>query len=157
VNESNNNPEEFVIVCLWEPIGIGTRFTQWPLHITLMPWFTAPDVTTVKAVLTPAVSLLSPFWVEVGEQDYFGQRKLPVKLIRHNAKLQALHGLLLSKLEEQAWPITGRYTGQHFRPHVTRKAGIDAEGRLLIDAIYIAQALPQNYRQIVARLEFGHE
>jgi 2'-5' RNA ligase len=140
-----------------EPIVIGTRFTSWPLHITLMPWFTAPDLETIESVLRPVVSLLSPFSVEVGERDYFGQRKLPVKLFKPSPQLHALHGLLLSKFEEQGWPIIGRYTGQHFKPHVTQKAGMDAEGKLLIDAIYIAQAMPQNYRQIVARMELNDE
>lgn len=157
MKESSNSSEEFVVVCMWEPIAVGTRFAEWPLHITLMPWFSAPDLEAVKEVLRPAISMVIPFKVEAGERDYFGQRKLPVRLIKESAKLHALHGLLLGKLEEQGWPITGRYIGQHFRPHVTRKGGDDAEGTSLIDMIYIAQALPQNYRQIVARLELGHE
>jgi 2'-5' RNA ligase len=157
VKELSNNSGEFVVVCMRQAIAVGTRFTQWPLHLTLVPWFTAPDIETVQAALEPVLRLTSPFTVDVGDRAYFGQRKLPVKLLKPSPQLHALHGLLLSKLEEQGWPITGRYTGQHYKPHITQKAGLDAEGEFVIGAVYIAKALPQNYRQIVARLEFDHE
>jgi 2'-5' RNA ligase len=145
--------KEFVIVNMLEPIGIGTRFAMWPLHMTLLPWFNAPDVETVKQQIELALSDFQPFEVEVGQREHFGQRKLPVMLIKNTPKLQALHETLLKVINVNGWDLPGRYTGEHFKPHVTHKAGRDASGTLKIDSVYIAEKQSQGYREIVGKIE----
>lgn len=136
-----------------DSVSVGERFTMWPLHMTILPWFSAPNIETVIAHTRDVVVNLKPFKVQVGQRAYFGQRKLPVKLIDNSHELQDLHERLLGMVNDNGWEIKGRYTGPNFRPHVTQKAGRDAGGELLINKIHIAEAQPQNYREIVGTID----
>jgi 2'-5' RNA ligase len=126
---------------------------MWSLHMTLLPWFTAPDAESVLVELKRRLTRYEPVEVEVGDRVYFGQRKLPAKLINNTPKLQSLHDTLLRMITDNSWQLEGRYTGANFRPHVTRKKGQDAEGKFTIDAVYIVEKQAQGYREIVGRIE----
>lgn len=144
---------EFVIAYMVEPVDVGVRFTMWPLHMTLLPWFEAPDAETVQHELTKKLAATRAFDVSVGERTSFGvTKRLPVMLIKPDAKLQALHDKLLEMTAANSWPLQGRYTGTSFKPHVTQKTGKDAEGLLHIDELAIVEAQPQNYRQMVGKV-----
>ncbi len=143
---------DFVIVATVEPQDVGLRFSEWPLHITLVPWFSAPGIETVKQICESAVTGIKQFSVTVGQREYFGQRKLPVKLIEPNPRIVELHMKLLQSINHQGWDVPGRYTGNQFRPHVTRHHGKDAEGSVLITDMYIVERLSQGYREIKAKI-----
>jgi 2'-5' RNA ligase len=145
--------KEFVVVQMLEPADIGTRFTIWSLHMTLLPWFEAPSKDEVISKLKAKLKNYKPFEVEVGERTHFGQHKLRVKLVNNTPRLQSLHEALLSLVSENAWKLEGRYTGQHFKPHVTRKASRDASGRFTVDTLYVVERQPQGYREIVGKVE----
>ena len=143
---------EFVVAYMVEPVDIGTRFTLWPLHMTLLPWFDAPDVEAVRQGLAKKLTATRAFEVLVGERSSFGINKLPVMLMKPNAELQALHEKLLGSVEENDWQLRGRFTGATFKPHITQKAGKDAIGTLRIDELSIIEAQPQNYREVVGKI-----
>ncbi len=141
-----------------EPLALQAPFRFWPLHITLVPWFKAGNAESVAAAIAPVVAAVTPFTVTAGERAMFGPRQnVPVRRIKASAALQSLHGLLLDAVEEQGWEVAGRYTGKHYTPHVTQKAGRDAEEQIFISNIHIVEAMPQSYRQAVAKLELGRE
>ncbi len=143
---------EFLAVHMVDPAKVGDRFTMWPLHMTLLPWFEAPDVSSVLTAFRARLEHVAPLEVSVASRAYFGQRKLPVKLVHRTAALQQLHEILLQAVLENGWPLQGRYTGEHFKPHVTQKAGRDATGMLVVDAVYIAERQSQGYREIVGKI-----
>lgn len=150
------NVSDFLVVYMVDTVEVGERFTRWPLHMTILPWFTADSLNAVLEVLQPVVRQHQPFTVEVGERAFYGQiKKLPVKLIVNNEQLQALHTDVLGAVTGAGWPLQGRYTGANYSPHVTQKAGRDAEGVLTINAVHIAEALPQGYRTIVSKLDLA--
>lgn len=144
--------QQYVIVYLIGDLRESLRFTAWPLHMTLLPWFYAPSVDQVKMQCQSAIESIEPFRVSIGERAYFGEKKLPVKLIDNSIQLQKLHDCLLKMVEENSWRLMGRYTGPNFRPHVTQKGNRDAEGALFVDKIHIVEAQEQGYRQIVATI-----
>lgn len=149
-------PHDYLVVYMVEPIEVGTQFTRWPLHMTIVPWFTADDLQAVLEVLRPVVMTHKAFTAGVGERVFYGQtKKLPVKLIINNEQLQAFHMAILGAVVGAGWPLQGRYTGVNYSPHVTQKAGWDAEGTLTISSVHIAEALPQGYRKIVAEMELA--
>lgn len=144
---------EYVLVYMLEPAPIETRFTMWSLHMTLLPWFLAPGLEDVQAKLQQKLARFEPFEVEVGEREYFGHKKHPVMLVNNSPRLQSLHEALLSLVKENGWKLEGRYTGEHFIPHVTRKSGRDASGRLTVDSIHIVEKQPQGYREVSGIIE----
>ena len=144
--------KEFVITAMLEPIEVGTQFTMWPLHITLLPWFNAPNIEIVQKNLEAIVKSRKSFQVTVGDIAYFGQRKLPVKLIQNTSELQRLHNDLVLMTSKNKWELPGRYVGDYFKPHVTNKAGREAKGTVVIDALYVFEKLGQGYRKTVAKV-----
>lgn len=149
-----SSSRDFVIVVMLEPQKVGFRFNLWPLHITLLPWFSAPDVTAVEEACSEVVDEFKPFTVRAGERAYFGAgRRLAVKLIEDSGQLKNLHKKLLSAVTEKGWEVPGRYTGDQFKPHVTQKRGRDAEGEIEIRKIYIVERLEQGYRKVVSQVE----
>lgn len=153
MNESGTEHRDYIYVAMVKPQPVGRRFTQWPLHITLLPWFQAPSIAAVEQLAQAAARDFTPFTVTVGKREYFGSsRQLAVKLIKTSEQIMELHNRLLNGVMSKGWNMPGRYTGEHYRPHVTRKAGKDAEGSMQIDAIYVAEKQPQGYREIVAKV-----
>ncbi len=156
VNALNNR--DFVLVHILEPVKIGLRFTSWPLHITLLPWFSASDYDELQKQLKKLLISHQKFSVETGERAYFGyQGKLPVTLIEPNDKLQQLHEELLKLVEANNWNLEGRYVGSQYRPHVTQQVGKDAEDSpVVIDKVTIVEKLAQGYRQVVGDVGLGN-
>lgn len=147
---------DFLVVCMLESIEIGAQFTMWPLHMTIIPWFKADELEPVIVALSSVTAQHKPFTVEVGERAFFGPKgKLPVMMIENTQELQSIHQELLELILSEGWTLEGRYTGDNYTPHVTQKGGRDAHGELRFDALYIAEALPQNYRKIVAKLKLA--
>lgn len=146
---------EFLAVYMVDAVEVGDRFTMWPLHLTLLPWFEAPSVKDVAHQFEGATRGIQPFEVTVGARGYLGRfRDVPVRLVHNTVQLQDLHEKLLLTALDRSWRLQGRYTGKYFKPHITQKAGRDAaEGTLLIDSVYIAERQPQGYREIVGKVE----
>ncbi len=154
------NPEanihEVLLAVMVDPVKTGDRFTIWPLHLTLLPWFEVHDLRAAEHALRKFFMRFSPFTAQVGERAYFGVHKdLPVRLVELTPQLRELHEAALHFITQQDWELRGRYVGEHFVPHVTQKRGRDASGTVSVDAVYLVEALPQNYGQIVAKLELG--
>lgn len=155
VNELKvSQSKDFVLVAMAEPQEVGRRFNEWPLHITLVPWFTAPDLSSVTNICRQAAAHATPFSVKVLDREYFGAHRLPVMIIEKHPKLVQLHNDLLDMITNAGWDVPGRYTRSQYKPHVTRHHGKDASGSVAIDAIYIVEKLEQGYRKVVGKVTF---
>lgn len=151
---SASKTSDYALVAMLEPQEVGLRFSEWPLHVTLLPWFSAPNLSSVVALCEQVAQKFSPFSLAVGERAYFGyNRDLPVRLLEKNDEISQLHRALLLGVSERGWVQQGRYTGDQYRPHVTRHRGRDAEGQITVAAIYVVEKLPQGYRKIVAKVD----
>jgi 2'-5' RNA ligase len=146
---------EFLFVYLLEPLEAGVQFTTWPLHLTLLPWFEAPELEVVIDEIRESLQSSGPVVTQIGEKAYFGQRRLEVRLIENTPQLQKLHEDLLGVINKNNWPVKGRYTGQYFKPHITSKRGTEAQGTITIDRLYVFESLPQSYRKLQAVIEFA--
>lgn len=143
---------DFVIVHILDEYETGKQFSMWPLHVTLLPWFDAPDANGVVEALTPLLEKSAPINVQLGDFAKLGAKRTARMLIT-STDLKTLHEQLLKIVEDNGWPIRGRYTGSHFSPHITRTSGRDYNGDgFVIDSLHIAEALPMGKRRLVARL-----
>ena len=154
MNESKDS-HEFVLVHMLEPVELGTQFTMWPLHMTLLPWFNAPSAEVVRKELVRALEAIKSLSLKIGEKEFFGQRKLPVRLVVNTSELQNLHSALLKMVDENGWNLQGRYTGGHFKPHVTNKSGKQAEDELRVYSVYVFEKMPHGYRKAVAKVDLA--
>lgn len=148
--------KEFVVVAILDKASVGDKFQMWPLHLTILPWFESGSVEEAVELLKPTTKEHEPVKVTLGDFAKYGANRT-VRLIKPSPSLNELHKQLLRAVQASGWSIRGRYTGEHFSPHVTRTGGRDfKDDNFVIDKLYIAEALSQGYRKIVAEMNLKH-
>lgn len=148
---------QLMFVYMLEPLESNKRFTQWPLHVTLLPWFETDDIETVKAELRQVAASTPAMNLKTTERAHFGARRLPVMLIEDSRDLRDLHEKLLDITVRYGWELEGRYTGDNYLPHVTQKGGRDAPEEFRLDSLYLVESLAMGYRQVLDRVNLSRE
>lgn len=165
-----------IIVHLVERRPEGTTFrrkrTEWPLHVTLVPWFTVEDGQrgALLADLMLKGAEKQPFRVHVGGEELFGPHKdVPVNLIVEQQPVRALHDELMAVVREHGVRFHGRAsahsgTEQTYRAHITHHQAADGLHRRfpgdeeMFDCLTVARLLDDNGAQwceIIRNIEFS--
>ena len=151
-----------ILACLIpeEQGNIPTHFTNWPLHLTLIPWFKISGKELPK-FLTAVESIASnygPIQLKQEGSTNFSTREVRVTLIRPTSEIINLHqDLLLAISDSNALILSSRYTGSNFRPHITEQAGRSLpEAKVIIShKLYLITKEFADQRQIVHDIEFS--
>ena len=121
-----------IVVHLVERRPEGTIFrrtrAEWPLHMTLVPWFGIAD--NERDQLLESLRLYSankvPFTVHVGDDELFGaERDVPVSLIVEQHTVVKLHdelSAIVGKSVQTRLPVS---EGRAYRAHITHHNGTD--------------------------------
>ncbi len=114
---------EHLVVVMLEPMPLGVEFEDWPLHITLVPWFPGKDEIRLDEILAGVANKNQKFEVTVGEQVMFGPRKdIPVNLLVRDGDLYRLHWDVFQSLEKNGFFIHQKtHLGQNYRAHITHQ------------------------------------
>ena len=108
---------------LLHPLTTGARFQDWPLHITLVPWFRPANGTAeLTVLLEAALGGIRPFEITVGKDAFFGYhgRKL-VSLIQMDDSLALIERTIRRIIKDRGGWIADEKTRRKrtFYPHVT--------------------------------------
>lgn len=132
------NRNEHVIAITLEPIKIGQEFIEWPLHITIVPWFPCDDEIKLDEILMGISQKHPAFTVKVGPLERFGPKKdVKVNLITPNSKLTKLHREVLKNLDKNGFEVHQKeYVGPGYRPHITHQlhGHFDTGAKIEIDS-----------------------
>jgi 2'-5' RNA ligase len=101
--------------------SVGATFKDWPLHVTIVPWF---------RLITPSSELASelrehyvgskPFKINVLQEAQFGYKKKKVVNIVDASELRRLEGQTRRLLHShKAWIVDEADKTRNFHPHVT--------------------------------------
>jgi hypothetical protein len=150
-----------VLVYFLEAPAAGHRYAcrrrDWPLHVTLVPWFTANE-SQLTQHLIKTLATCRPFRSRIGRAIQFNP-DTRVSLIETPTGFTSLHNLLVSSLVEMAGSIQDdRFLGEAYRPHVTHpnEAFPLAVGtELYVDAVYVVRLLPNNICEVINRMPLG--
>jgi hypothetical protein len=117
------NRNENVVAILLEPMALNKEFIQWPLHITIVPWFHGYDARKLDDLLSGIAKAHENFWAVVGPLERFGQRKeVEVNVIDDCDKLTRLHWDVFNTLETNDFKIHQKdFVGDGYRAHITRQ------------------------------------
>jgi 2'-5' RNA ligase len=135
-------PGDRLICALVKSQAVGFRFREWPLHITIVPWFRL-DLTSAELAENYSRSLVGshPFEVRVGESTQFGYKKRKQVNLVQAPELIRLEGQTRRFLHShKAWVVDeADKTRRHFRPHITVQSGERSlEGdSLLCERLYV--------------------
>jgi 2'-5' RNA ligase len=112
-----------ILVHLVEPCQVGQRFRKtradWPLHITLVPWFFVTDGQQValRQALRGYVRHAAAFEAPVGAEQLFGpDQNIGVNIMAHQAPLRLLHGDLRKIVKANS---------NGFRPNASIGSGVE--------------------------------
>lgn len=154
-------PGDLILVYMLEPQAVGTYFDRkrWPLHITLLPWFSASrdQHSQIKNSLAYVAQSTSAIPVEVGERALFGPlQDIPVNLISNQDNLRKLHQNLLNAIGLMQLPLVNpKYTGADYTAHISQYEDRYANqgDKIMVDSIYLVQLTNPNTCQIIAKFD----
>lgn len=151
-------PGDRLFCALVENMHVGDMFTDWPLHVTIVPWFRA-DTTSedLGRELSRRLTDLAPFVVSVAGETRMGHRgRRKVNLIVTPTPLQTIEKEARALLHEKsAWIVDETTRRQRpFVPHVThQKSGRLQEGDTFVcNSVYIVEQ-KGDCKEIVSRIE----
>lgn len=115
--------EENVIAVILETIRLGEEFIEWPLHITIVPWFHGYDAQKLDHLLAELAAKHRSFSARVGKIERFGQKKdVAVNVIDDSPELINLHLAVFNQLEANGFIIHQKeYVAGNYRGHITRQ------------------------------------
>jgi hypothetical protein len=138
----------------------GDMFTDWPLHITIVPWFrTEVELAVLVAELESKLSRIDGFDVVMGSQVIFGRGK-SVSLVEKPTPLTEVEEIVRSCLKNHNACIVDETTKRHhtFRPHVTeqRTERLKRGDYFFCDRLYIIEQ-KGGHKEVSAVVELGYE
>lgn len=114
-------PGDRLVCAFVRPQPPASEFAEWPLHVTIVPWFRAevPSERLAQQLEDRYRSSYS-FLAYVGEEAVLGSGRL-VNLLDDNKRLQSMERGVRSLLKSyDAWIVDETTRRQRtFRPHVT--------------------------------------
>ena len=129
---------EYILIALLDDHRPGDAFAQWPLHVTLVPWFSPLDLNQFIEELKSKAGMYTQITSTVGEQRIWGPHT--VNVIDRVPVLQELHTELLALVRLHGrLLINEQYTGENYTPHITHQADISAyqNSSVIISGLYL--------------------
>lgn len=153
-------PGDRLVCAFVEPQAVGTQFSAWMLHVTIVPWFRLDEPTDVISHdLWQVLKHATPFLAIAGGQALFGVRKTkPVRLLQPVLPFKTLEQKTRAYLRKKhAW-LVDETTRSHreFVPHATDQADARLQEG---DAFWCAQLYiveqKGKAKEIVGEIQFG--
>ncbi len=117
--------EKFGIISSLEPLKKGDTFEEWPLHVTIMTWFSLPErqFGAYDNMLKNMMHEYAPMTVVGQDKEQFGpEENVPVRILGRVGVLSKLHSQILPIIDRVGGEIIQQnqgYVGDAYRPHVT--------------------------------------
>jgi 2'-5' RNA ligase len=133
------------LICVFvTPQTVGSCFKQWPLHITIVPWFRLKtDSSQISDGLQKSLSPFGAFEVRVGEKTRFGpKRNRPAHLLEPGAFPELERRVRSYLHKKRAWLVDETTKVRRaYRPHITFQGDerLSEGGTVFCDRLYIVE------------------
>ncbi len=148
--------EKLTIISSFEQHQKGEVFEQFPLHITLLPWFDVPYRQSLLHSVQNFATRQSPQRVEAAGEAMFGPNEdIRVRLLGRVGSLHAMHEELLEIVSRQHGEIlTPEFVDKKYVPHVTYQGdyGLEEGEVRTIDRLQVVSGDMTGPRKVVADL-----
>lgn len=107
------------LICAFvESVVVGQRFEDWPLHITIVPWFKiVSSEEDFFSCIEQSMQDQKPFMSKVGKEKRFAAWQFNMLI---NDEWKLLHERSLKCVNKNARSTAPlRFIGRYYRPHVT--------------------------------------
>ena len=153
-------PGDRLICAFVSPQEVGTKFTSWKLHVTVVPWFRVDAESDIIASgLTRALKTMAPFSVTGGGEEMVGIRKTRhARLVKDPTALAGVAAKVRTYLHKKGALLIDETTKEPpvFRPHVTSQGNVTmhADDTFRCDRLYIVKQFGV-YKEIVGEIPLG--
>lgn len=153
-------PGDRLICAFVEKQPVGLQFKQWPLHVTIVPWFRLDEPSEVIAQgLERALAAIRPFELVAEGTAQFGPRGgRPVSLLRSSTEIVQIEEKVRTYFhKKRAWLVDETTKKRYsFRPHVTVQGDVRLQDgdTFSCDRLYIVQQ-KGDYKEITNEVYFG--
>ena len=115
--------DENVIAILLERMPLNKEFIEWPLYITIVPWFHGYDAKKLDSLLVKISKSHKGFTAQIGPLEKFGHKKeVAVNVVDDCDQLDKLHLDVFNTLEKNDFIIHQKdFVGETYRAHITRQ------------------------------------
>ena len=140
---------------------IGQPFprSNWPLHITIVPWFLCGCPDKLDVDLAKTLPALQKFNVKVGSETMFGSKKnIRVNTIETSSQLVNLHTILLNKVKKLGdLDSDKQFVDEGYRAHITHAKGryIPQGNTVRISSIHLTELTDENHCTPLRHYEVG--
>jgi hypothetical protein len=152
-----------ILVCFADNVSLGYVFERkrnsWPLHVTLVGWFSSSDDKKVTQALADVAASFSGFNAEVGQEEQFGDNAV-VNLMKDQTPFLRLHNNLSEAVIKNGGIVEeDRFTGKNKIAHITQHAeNRKYEGdRLVVNDFYRVCINSDNMCEVTDQFMFGSQ
>lgn len=116
---------DYILVHMVDEVTVGQTFLRsrlaWPLHITLVRWFTVGKLDELLQRLTEYAATQTAYTSMVGKEAAFGlNNETPVNLMADPEPLRALHMALVEHVRQSGGSFESeQWFGPIYKPHIT--------------------------------------
>ena len=146
---------QYITCAFVDDYAVGDELLDWPLHITLVPWFFVDNMRQFQDDLVQHVADIHRIPVTVGEQRTWGPNV--VNVIQRSAPLHELHARLLHLITSSGeLLINQQYTGLNYTPHITHQKSLSAQpgDNVTIGTVYIIKKdTARRAKTVIARVD----
>lgn len=147
----------YVIVHTLQKMTAGQNISHWPLHITLVPWFSAgcTEAQLTNLLRKTASNHKNMALLVLNEVVFNEKKNLVVNLIDTSPELDKLHIDLIKDLRHVVSArINSNYIQDGYTPHITHqgKQSMNPSDEVVLDSFNLVRA-NSNYqdKQVVER------
>jgi 2'-5' RNA ligase len=136
-------PGDRLICAFIDQLPAGAEFKDWPLHVTVVPWFRIEaSADKLAEDIKASLAGLSSFEVRMGRKATFGNHKT-VNLVQQPSPFDDIEASVRMVLKRQdAW-LADETTKQRrpYKPHVTAQKGtrMNEGDSFWCDRVYIIE------------------
>jgi hypothetical protein len=119
VNQDVQN-ERFMVVAFTEPQPLHRTLSEWPQHMTILPWLCGYRRAATSRIIDVLVAY-GPLTVSIGGADQFDDGEIQAWTVGPTDVLANLHQAVLNAaLRNDTSVIDLTRTGAHYQPHITQ-------------------------------------
>jgi hypothetical protein len=149
--DSLNPYEKYLLAWFVRPLRPGDSFARnWPLHLTLVPWFWPRDPEKIFRAITAITQGQPTIEIICAEVGFLAGGRIKVRLVERSEGLEQWHMTLVQTISELSIPMMDKFTGKQYLPHITFR-GADTPplgAHLYVDHLAIVKALPDRVRVV---------
>ena len=143
--------KNLIVICFLQNYKVGHRFTKWPNHITIVPYFYTVNPNNLIENLKSSCKKLGAIKCSVGKTIRVGHNhRVPAGSIKSD-KIHQLFTTVSKEAFLHDTTLKQKLTDRDFLPHITHnEIPYPKEGdELEINEIYVVEKLSQNTKEKV--------